>query len=113
MRFVPYEFVQSLAAEFGAVECFWRESERSFTGFVAEVWFELLPSEFAARCRRGLLGLRCLSWWCGAPVWWLARWPDSGSAGALGRWRRPSGCRFFVLMATHFSLQLVKLPFFV
>jgi len=49
MRSVPYEFVQSLAAEFGAVECFWRESERSFTGFVAEVWFESLPSAFAVR----------------------------------------------------------------
>ena len=46
---VPFEFVASLAGEFGAVECFWRESERSFTGFVAEVWLLALPSEFAAR----------------------------------------------------------------
>lgn len=49
MRFVPFEFVASLASEFGAVECFWRESSRSFTGFVAEVWFPALPSGFAAR----------------------------------------------------------------
>lgn len=46
---VPFEFVSGLAAEFGAVECFWRESDRSFTGFVAEVWFASLPSGFAAR----------------------------------------------------------------
>jgi len=49
MRSVPFSFVASLAAEFGAVDCFWRESSRSFTGFVAEVWFEQLPSGFAAR----------------------------------------------------------------
>lgn len=36
---VPFALVAGLAAEFGAVECFWRESDRSFTGFVAEVWF--------------------------------------------------------------------------
>lgn len=48
MRYsVPFHFIYSLAAEFGAVECLWRESERSFTGFVAEVWFRELPSEFA------------------------------------------------------------------
>ncbi|MGG6241574.1 hypothetical protein ACQ4N7_23355 [Nodosilinea sp. AN01ver1] len=46
---VSYAFVQALAAEFGAVECYWRESDRSFTGFVAEVWFAELPSEFAAK----------------------------------------------------------------
>lgn len=46
---VPFEFVLSLALEFGCVDCFWRESDRSFTGFVAEVWFEALPQEFAFR----------------------------------------------------------------
>jgi hypothetical protein len=46
---VSYEFVQALAVEFNAVECCWRESDRSFTGFVAEVWFSQLPSEFAAK----------------------------------------------------------------
>ena len=46
---VPFAFVAGLAAEFGAVECFWRESDRSFTGFVAEVWFESVPREFAVR----------------------------------------------------------------
>lgn len=49
MQAVPFEFVSGLAAEFGAVECCWRESERSFTGFVAEVWFASLPREFAVR----------------------------------------------------------------
>ena len=49
MRSVPFEFVASLAAEYGAVKCFWRESDRSFTGFVAAVWFAELPSEFAVR----------------------------------------------------------------
>ena len=46
---VPFEFVSGLAFEFGCVDCFWRESDRSFTGFVAEVWFESLPSDFAVR----------------------------------------------------------------
>ena len=32
---IPFEFVRGLALEFGCVECFWRESDRSFTGFVA------------------------------------------------------------------------------
>lgn len=49
MRSVPFEFVSGLAAEFGAVDCFWRESDRSFTGFVAEVWFDSLPGDFARR----------------------------------------------------------------
>ena len=46
---VSYEFVAGLATEFGAVECSWRESDRSFTGFVAEVWFDQLPADFAVR----------------------------------------------------------------
>jgi hypothetical protein len=48
---VPFAFVADLAAEFGAVECFWRESDRAFTGFVAEVWFSELRSagEFALK----------------------------------------------------------------
>lgn len=49
MRSVPFEFVCGLAFEFGAVEAFWRESDVSFTGFVAEVWFAALPREFAVR----------------------------------------------------------------
>ena len=44
---VPFEFVANLAIEFGSVECFWRESDRSFTGFVAEVWFDVYPGDFA------------------------------------------------------------------
>jgi len=46
---VPFEFVLGLALEFGCVDCFWRESDRSFTGFVAEVWFDALPSDFAVK----------------------------------------------------------------
>ena len=46
---VPFAFVESLAAEFGAVECCWRESDKSFTKFVAEVWFKELPRDFAIR----------------------------------------------------------------
>jgi hypothetical protein len=61
---VPFSFVESLAAQFGAVECFWRESDRAFTGFVAEVWFESLPSQFAAKWS-GVVGysvvVRCVS----------------------------------------------------
>ena len=49
MQSVPYDLVSGLAQEFGAVECYWRESERSFTGFVAEVWFSELPREFAVK----------------------------------------------------------------
>jgi hypothetical protein len=52
MQAVPFEFVSGLAVEFSAVECFWRESDRSFTGFVAEVWFDSLPREFAVRWAR-------------------------------------------------------------
>ena len=57
MRSVPFEFVSGLAAEFGAVECCWRESERSFTGYVAECWFGFLPTFFAQRCQGGGGGL--------------------------------------------------------
>lgn len=49
MRSVPFEFVCDLAFEFGAVEVYWRESDVSFTGFVAEAWFDELPREFAIK----------------------------------------------------------------
>lgn len=49
MRSVPFSFVADLSAEFGAVEACWRESGVSFTGFVAEVWFNELPREFAVK----------------------------------------------------------------
>lgn len=39
---VPFTFVESLATDFGAVHCCWKESDHSFTGFVAEVWFDSL-----------------------------------------------------------------------
>jgi hypothetical protein len=49
MQAVPFDYVAGLATEFGAVECWWRESDRSFSGFVAEVWFDKQPAEFARR----------------------------------------------------------------
>lgn len=49
MQSVPFALVASLASEFGAVDCCWRESTVSFTGFVAEVWFNELPGDFAIR----------------------------------------------------------------
>lgn len=49
MNSVPFDLIQGLANEFGAIECWWRESDRSFTGYVAEVWFDELPSDFAAK----------------------------------------------------------------
>jgi hypothetical protein len=54
MLFVPFQFVADLATQFGAVECFWRESDRAFTGFVAQVWFDdrRVAGEFAVRWAR-------------------------------------------------------------
>ena len=49
MRSVPLKFVSGRASEFSAIECCWRESERSFTGYVAECWFVPLPSAFAGK----------------------------------------------------------------
>ena len=104
---VPFEFVQAVAAECEAVECYWRESDRSFTGFVAEVWFSELPSAFAAKwggCG-GLLGAGALCVVKGpAPfavsvalhgAWWpsaAARWATGGgrvsvsACGVAARW---------------------------
>ena len=64
MRSVPFEFVSQLAAEFGAVECCWRESERSFTGYVAECWFYQLPQSFCVKWSAVVgyqVRVRCLS----------------------------------------------------
>ncbi len=47
MHLVPYEWVAALAEEYGAVQCCWRESDRAFTGFVAEIWFAHPAGEFA------------------------------------------------------------------
>lgn len=49
MQTVSYSLIAMIAAEYGAVDCCWRESERSFTGFVAEVWFNELPDQFASK----------------------------------------------------------------
>ena len=47
-----YEVVRRFAEVIGAVECFWRISDRSFSGCVAEVWFSELQiaGEFARVC---------------------------------------------------------------
>ncbi|XWK86872.1 MAG: hypothetical protein U7127_22090 [Phormidium sp.] len=47
-----YEVVRRFAEATEAVECFWRISDRSFSGCVAEVWFNDLPvaGEFARAC---------------------------------------------------------------
>ncbi|GAB4379719.1 MAG: hypothetical protein Kow00121_34420 [Elainellaceae cyanobacterium] len=83
MRSVPYEFVCGLASEFGAVDVFWRESDRSFTGFVAEVWFESVPSEFARRWSQ-VVGysvlVRCVS---AGPARFAVSVPCSVSGGVV------------------------------
>jgi hypothetical protein len=72
-RSVPFAFVASLAGEFGAVECCWRESGRSFTGFVAEVSFAGVCGEFALSWAR-VCGYQvhsrwvCGRWVCSVPV---------------------------------------------
>jgi hypothetical protein len=63
---IPFAFFESIAFEFGAVECSWRESSRSFSGFVAEVWFESLPQagQFARRAAGAVgfpVSVRCPS----------------------------------------------------
>lgn len=47
-----YEVVRRFAEVTGALECFWRISDRSFSGYVAEVWFNELQiaGEFARVC---------------------------------------------------------------
>ena len=83
MQSVPFEFVRALAGEFGAVECLWRESERSFTGFVAEVWFAHLPSQFAVQWARVVgypVHVRCVS--CG-PGRFAVSVPVAASGGAV------------------------------
>ncbi|MEP0910888.1 hypothetical protein NDI45_08160 [Leptolyngbya sp. GB1-A1] len=82
-RSVPFAFVSALAAEFGAVECFWRESDRSFTGFVAEVWFESQPREFCVRWAQ-VVGysvlVRCVS---SGPARFVASVPCTVPPGAV------------------------------
>ncbi|MFB2924256.1 hypothetical protein [Aerosakkonema funiforme] len=49
---LPYEVISQFAQAAGAVECHWRISDRSFSGYVAEVWFGDLKmaAEFARVC---------------------------------------------------------------
>jgi hypothetical protein len=49
---VPYAWVATLAAEYGAIDCCWRESDRAFTGFVAEIWFAQPAGEFGHKCAK-------------------------------------------------------------
>lgn len=44
---LPYALIATVASELGATEFYWRESTRSYTGFVAEIWFDKLPSDFS------------------------------------------------------------------
>ncbi|WP_373479255.1 hypothetical protein [Geminocystis sp.] len=46
---VPYPLVAIIAQQAGAKEIYWRESRRSYTGYVAEVWFDKLPSKFIGK----------------------------------------------------------------
>lgn len=83
MQSVPFSFVSSLAAEFGAGECLWRESDRSFTGFVAEVWFADLPSQFAVQWARVVgyqVHIRCVS---SGPGRFAVSVPVAASGGAV------------------------------
>jgi hypothetical protein len=49
---VDYQFVVAVAREVGCVDWAWRESAVSFTGFVAEVWFDAVPQAFAVKWAR-------------------------------------------------------------
>lgn len=68
------------------VECCWRESERSFTGFVTEVWFVELPREFAVKWFE-VVGysvlVRCVS---SDPVRFAVSVPCVVPVGAVGSW---------------------------
>ncbi|HEY9296474.1 MAG TPA: hypothetical protein VIQ31_08890, partial [Phormidium sp.] len=57
---LSYEVVRTFAESTGAVECFWRISDRSFSGYVAEVWFNELQiaGEFARVCS-DRIGVNC------------------------------------------------------
>jgi hypothetical protein len=84
MQSVPFSFVQAIATEFGAVECFWRESDRSFTGFVAEVWFQAQPSEFAIKWA-SVVGypVKVAAVSCSAPGRFVARVPVAAVYGQV------------------------------
>jgi hypothetical protein len=78
-------FVADLATEFGAVKCCWRESDRAFTGFVAEVWFSesRSTSEFAVKWT-GVVGypikVRCVE---SSPARFAASVPVEVPAGEV------------------------------
>lgn len=57
---LPYEVIKQFAEAAGAVECFWRTSDRSFSACVAEVWFSDLKkaAEFAMACS-DRIGIYC------------------------------------------------------
>jgi hypothetical protein len=84
MQVVPFEFVAGVAAQFGAVECFWRESDNSFTGFVAEVWFNAIPRQFAIKWA-AVVGypIKVAAVSCSAPGRFVARVPVAGCQGQV------------------------------
>jgi hypothetical protein len=53
-RKIPFQLIAQVALKLGAVEVFWQESDRAFTGFVAEVWFDAIEPEFAVFCARAV-----------------------------------------------------------
>lgn len=85
-RFVAFGLVCSVAEGSGAVECCWRESERSFSGFVAEVWFgsgaeaRAFARGWAAVVGRSVL-LRVVSG--AAPGGWCVSVPCAVPGGAV------------------------------
>lgn len=51
-RYIPYHEVAKVAYFFGAIEVYWRESDRSFTGFVCESWWNFPPRKLASNCAK-------------------------------------------------------------
>ena len=84
---VDYGTVSCLAEDCGAVECCWRESDRSFTGFVAECWFGSgsAAGQFAARYARvvgrSVLVRRVST--CSAPGGWCVSAPCGVPGGQV------------------------------
>lgn len=57
-RAIPYNDVATVVTKyFGAYDVFWRESDRSFSGYVAECWFTTSPGDLATKFAK-LVGYR-------------------------------------------------------
>jgi hypothetical protein len=59
-RVLPYLEVAKVADMFGAADVFWRESARSYTGFVAEIWFSEYPVIFRRNVEKVLQHFVCV-----------------------------------------------------